>query len=585
MKKLLVFTLLLALVLLPALAQADKSQKPATDDSGEKPLGSKGKGTLMTDHFSVVSPEAKARAAAKAEQDRTPPPFPLADTFLLHSLPSSPYKLFLDFDGHRGGYKAYDLDGDSTTYNAEERGDIQKMWYLVSEDFLPFTIDVTTEDPGPGFPGMRAVVDGSARYSYGWAYVNSWPDSDNFAYAGFWDGLWNWIATAVSHEVGHTLGCSDHGGGGDGGYYMGHGTGATHWAPIMGWDSDALGVWDDANYPSPNHSQDSLALIDNSAGVDYRADDHGNSIGTATPITLPATMDFAAEGIIEQNSDVDYFEFTTSGGNVQISINEDVRLEFSQSNLDVLAKIHDDTGAVIHTSNPLWDVYASFDVNLSAGTYYLSIDGTGLDHPDGEPWEGYGYSDYGILGYYSIRASDGSVTTVTVPDVTGQAQATAEANIVAAGLTVGTVTTASSQTVPAGDVISQDPTGGSTAPVGSAVDLVVSTGPGGGCTPTDMHIDNVVCSEVGCGGPNKQGRATVTIVDDCGNPVAGALVDVTFSGDISETINNVATDANGIAVLTTSSCVKRPNFTVTVTDVTGALPYDSNDDVTNSCSG
>jgi hypothetical protein len=90
---------------------------------------------------------------------------------------------------------------------------------------------------------------------------------------------------------------------------------------------------------------------------------------------------------------------------------------------------------------------------------------------------------------------------------------------------------------------------------------------------------------VSCGGPNRNGRATVTIYDDCGDPVVGALVDVTFTGDISETVYDVATDGNGIAVITSTACVKLPSFTVTVIDVTDTLPYDSNDDVTDNCSG
>jgi beta-lactam-binding protein with PASTA domain len=66
---------------------------------------------------------------------------------------------------------------------------------------------------------------------------------------------------------------------------------------------------------------------------------------------------------------------------------------------------------------------------------------------------------------------------VDVPNVVGQAQATAEGNITAAGLSVGNVTEQNSDTVAAGNVISQDPAGGSTVDAGSAVDLVVSLGP------------------------------------------------------------------------------------------------------------
>ncbi len=73
-------------------------------------------------------------------------------------------------------------------------------------------------------------------------------------------------------------------------------------------------------------------------------------------------------------------------------------------------------------------------------------------------------------------SSASAITHALVPDVVGQAQATAEASIVAAGLVVGNVTTAYSDTVPAGDVISQNPAGGTEVEIGSAVGIVVSLG-------------------------------------------------------------------------------------------------------------
>ena len=66
---------------------------------------------------------------------------------------------------------------------------------------------------------------------------------------------------------------------------------------------------------------------------------------------------------------------------------------------------------------------------------------------------------------------------VSVPDVVGMRQTAAEAVIVSAGLAVGDVSTTSSPTLPAGNVISQAPTAGTEAPEGSKVDLVVSSGP------------------------------------------------------------------------------------------------------------
>jgi|SRR5215471_9594620 len=70
-----------------------------------------------------------------------------------------------------------------------------------------------------------------------------------------------------------------------------------------------------------------------------------------------------------------------------------------------------------------------------------------------------------------------ALPTVTVPDVVGMTQAAATAAMTGASLVVGTVTTASHATIPAGSVISQAPTAGTQAAAGSAVDLVVSTGP------------------------------------------------------------------------------------------------------------
>ncbi len=63
-----------------------------------------------------------------------------------------------------------------------------------------------------------------------------------------------------------------------------------------------------------------------------------------------------------------------------------------------------------------------------------------------------------------------------VPNVVGQTQAAATTAITTAGLALGTVTTQSNPTVPAGTVISQNPTAGTNVVAGSAVNLVVSSG-------------------------------------------------------------------------------------------------------------
>ena len=88
----------------------------------------------------------------------------------------------------------------------------------------------------------------------------------------------------------------------------------------------------------------------------------------------------------------------------------------------------------------------------------------------------------------STTASDCSVNLVvslgadpnpkpSVPNVAGLTLSAAQSAITGAELVVGTVTSQSDAFVPAGDVISQNPAGGSLVNAGSGVDLVVSDGP------------------------------------------------------------------------------------------------------------
>jgi serine/threonine-protein kinase len=66
---------------------------------------------------------------------------------------------------------------------------------------------------------------------------------------------------------------------------------------------------------------------------------------------------------------------------------------------------------------------------------------------------------------------------VGVPDVTGQSEAAAKTQLQQAGFTVGSTSTQTSSSVPAGNVISQSPTAGTKAPAGTAVNLVIAKAP------------------------------------------------------------------------------------------------------------
>jgi uncharacterized repeat protein (TIGR03803 family) len=81
----------------------------------------------------------------------------------------------------------------------------------------------------------------------------------------------------------------------------------------------------------------------------------------------------------------------------------------------------------------------------------------------------------------SIVVSSGPAM-VTVPNIVGDTVAAATTALTGAGLTLGTKTTASSPTVPSGDVISQNPAAAASVATGSAISIVVSTGPAASVT-------------------------------------------------------------------------------------------------------
>jgi cytochrome c5 len=78
--------------------------------------------------------------------------------------------------------------------------------------------------------------------------------------------------------------------------------------------------------------------------------------------------------------------------------------------------------------------------------------------------------------------------TVTVPDVTGEDDASARADITSAGLHAGTITLKVNCTIPRGTVLSQTPAGGTTAPFGSSVSLTEATRSGSAVHQITPHF-------------------------------------------------------------------------------------------------
>jgi beta-lactam-binding protein with PASTA domain len=127
------------------------------------------------------------------------------------------------------------------------------------------------------------------------------------------------------------------------------------------------------------------------------------------------------------------------------------------------------------------------------------------------------------------------VSGVTVPAVTNQTKAAAVAAINGAGLFVGSVTRASSTTVPAGSIISQNPAAGQVVLLGSNVDLAVSAVPVPDITGQTLNVGEavIVADNLAVGNVTQASSDTVpagSIISV--NPTPGTLVDAGTSIDI-----------------------------------------------------
>lgn len=343
------------------------------------------------------------------------------------SLPSAPATLYLDFDGNYeavwGGYQevetpAYDLDGNTQSFNAQELAAIEEIWARVSEDYAPFNLNVTTIDPGgwsnPNNNALRVAIGGShddwfvidaSGAAHQNAYSNPLP---NVAYV-FEDDLLNgqpsMVADIASHEAGHAFGLRhnhefDANGNVIGEYTTGN---SPEWAPLMGNSLFAeRSTWYNGPSTSINNLQDDIEKIASSSnGFGLRNDDYGNSISTAASVSV-SNSQFTKSGIIGSTSDADVFWFDTSSGNVTLTL--DVA-EYGP-NLDSRLELRNSSGSLVQSSAPSNDLGASITANLSAGRYYAVVKSAGV---------------YGDLGQYTLRGTLPSSGT-PVANITGPSE-------------------------------------------------------------------------------------------------------------------------------------------------------------------
>ena len=378
----------------------------------------------------ALGDDAAAPAAAGA---------PPGDVFALHSRPGSTRVVYLDFDGHttvddywNGAYGVdeiasapYSIDS-SPAFSDTERQRIFDIWEIVADDYAPFDVDVTTQEPAAGglvkssagdtAYGKRIVISPTDWYHEsqgvligGIALVDVF--SANFDHSAFvfsdnlGGGAVKYVAEAASHEAGHTFGLY-HDGTSSVGYYAGHGD----WAPIMGVGYyKQITQWSKGEYTAANNQEDDLALVLQHAPV--APDDHGNAAGTATALTAPVT----ATGSLAV-SDVDVFSVTAGAGTLTAT------LAPTGDNLHATVTIKDSGGQTVATAAPAvavgWSAVAS--ATVASGTYTMTVERSG--------WmtAATGFTSYASLGGYSLSvgAEPPATTTTTTTTTTAPSSST-----------------------------------------------------------------------------------------------------------------------------------------------------------------
>jgi PKD repeat protein len=355
----------------------------------------------------------------------------LAQAPIFNSLPTASHIIFLDFDGHTVAGTSW-----NTSYNAGNpivcapsafsSADIETIFKVVAEDYIPFNINITTDsnvfNSAPSFQKVRVVITPTIAWYGGSvggvANVSSFSSPTNNVCFVFENNVSNdayFAAEASSHEAGHTLGLNHHSSWSNtctmiNQYYSGTGSGEISWAPIMGiaYNRNQT-TW--SNLPANSScasAQSDLALItsSNNHGVAFKTDDHANTTSLATNLNFVANS-ASDSGIIHTNTDVDIFKISLASSK-KLFIKADpysVDVNNKKANLDVQISVLDSSGIVLAQSTNTLTLNALIDSLLvPSGTYYLQINGTPNENNNG----------YGSIGRYYLTITQDSINNSTL---------------------------------------------------------------------------------------------------------------------------------------------------------------------------
>ncbi len=383
----------------------------------------------------------------------------------LSSMPGAPNTIYLDFDGHlepvwRDTFEGrdylnvwsqgYDRDG-KADYSTQESLDIRRAWDIVSEDFKPFNVNVTTVAPASMDPNVLRVVIGGQEFAQylsegrlnwsagtnflvtrqntpatgsGVSSIGSFNDDQPNTVYVFADSIMGdrrlnaeEIGNTASHEAGHALGLLHH-------QRLGTWYGTTYVAdeyhagnelntPIMGNNLVSVTKHTWSNSTNIVGNQDQIAVLTSVLGL--RPDDVGDGLASARSFPLASTFvdPRTLENVrwnqtwatINTSGDADAFAFRTSNGNVSINVgipldgNLDARLQVFRIDTSVRVingirrtysiqtMVADVDPTSMRWNNTLYGFGAAWQSQLASGNYLAVVRSHG---------------SYGDLGQYQL---------------------------------------------------------------------------------------------------------------------------------------------------------------------------------------